>query len=130
MPNPNPLAGVVPQVTHRSDVDETTIVEQIEKIEGEIAADAYIKALVSAPQVVNRITELENCLQRLANALLAESDLERRPKLRAAAEQAGMLLKNRLEVGDLSQKMKQRIRGRLRRFLEEPEFRDDPPDQP
>lgn len=128
MPNPNPLAGIVPKVIHRSDVDETAVVEQIEKIEGEVGADAYIKALISAPEVVVRIAELENCLQRLANAVLAESDIDRRPKLRTAAEEAGAILKNRLEVGDLTQRIKHRVRGQLRRFLEGPkpaEFSDN-----
>lgn len=128
MPNPNPLAGIVPMVTRRSDADEATIVEQIEKIEGEVGADAYIKALISAPEVVERIAELEICLQRLANAVLAESDIDRRPKLRAAAEEAAVVLKSRLEVGDLTQRIKHRVRGRLHRFTEGPEpeaFSDD-----
>jgi hypothetical protein len=114
----NPLAGIVPKVEHRADVDENAIVEQIEKIEGEVGADAYIKALISAPEVEKRITELENCLQRLANAVLALDDIDRRPKLRATVEGAAILLKNRLEVGDLALRVKQNVRRRLRRFLE------------
>jgi len=96
----NPLAGIVPRVVHRADRDEVTIVQQIERIEGEVALDAYVKAQVSAPEVVKRITELENCLQRLANAVLASSDIDKHPELRAIAEDAKLVLKNRLEVDD------------------------------
>jgi hypothetical protein len=100
MPNPNPLAGVVPQVVHPVNDGETTISQYVEKIEGEVALDAYVKAQTSAPEIVKRINELENCLQRLANAALASSDIEKHPELRAAAEDAKLALKNRLEVDD------------------------------
>jgi hypothetical protein len=99
MPNPNPFAGVFPQVVHPVNDGEVTISEYVEKIEGEVALDAYVKAQVSAPEVVKRITELENCLQRLANAVsVASSDINSHPELRAAAEEAKLVLKNRLEV--------------------------------
>jgi hypothetical protein len=100
MPNPNPLAGVVPQVVHPVNDGETTITEPIGKIEGEVALDTYVKAQTSAPEVVKRITELENCLQRLASAVLTSSEVDRHPELRAAAEEAKLVLKNRLEVDD------------------------------
>jgi len=100
MPNQNPLAGVVPQLVHPVNDGETTISEYVEKIEGEVSLDAYVKAQTSAPEVVKRITELENCLQRLANAALASGDGDRHSELRAAAEEAKLLLKNRLEVDD------------------------------
>jgi len=100
MANPNPLAGVVPRVVHPVNDGETTISQYVEKIEGEVELDAYVRAQASAPEVVKRITELENCLQRLANAVLASSDLDRHPELRAAAEEAKLVLKNRLEVDD------------------------------
>jgi hypothetical protein len=100
MPNPNPLAGIVPQVVHPVNDGETSITEHIEKIEGEVALDTYVKAQTSAPEVVKRITELENCLQRLASAMLASSDGDRHPELRSAAEEAKLLLKNRLEIDD------------------------------
>jgi hypothetical protein len=100
MPNQNPLAGVVPQVIHPRIAGETTITEYIEKIEGEVALDSYVKAQTSAPEVVKRISELENCLQRLANAALASGNIAKHPDLRAAAEEAKLLLKNRLEVDD------------------------------
>jgi hypothetical protein len=100
MANPNALAGVVPQVVHPVNDGETTISEYVEKIEGEVALDTYVKAQTSAPEVVKRITELENCVWRLANAVLTLSDVERYPELRAAAEEAKLVLKNRLEVDE------------------------------
>src|SRR5260370_2340297 len=100
MPNPNPLAGVVPQVVHPVNDGETTISQYVEKIEGEVALDNYVKAQTSAPEVVKRITELENCLQRLASAVLSSSHLDRDPAMRSAAEEAKLVLKNRLEVDD------------------------------
>jgi len=100
MPNPNPLAGVVPQVVHPVNDGETTISEYVEKIEGEVALDTYVKAQTSAPEVLRRITELENCLQHLASAVLTSSEVDIHPELRAAAEEAKLVLKNRLEVDD------------------------------
>src|SRR5204862_423710 len=44
MPNPNPLAGVVPQVVHPVNDGETTVSQYVEKIEGEVALDTYVKA--------------------------------------------------------------------------------------
>ena len=102
----NPLAGIAPRVVHRDDVDETVIAQQIEKIEGEVALDAYVKAQTSAPEVVKRIIELENSLQRLANAVFALSDSEDHPELRAIAEEAKLVLKNRLEVDTTKHQIK------------------------
>jgi len=100
MPNPNPLAGLIPQVVHPVNDGETTITQYVEKIEGEVALDTYVKAQVSAPEVVKRITELESCLQRLASAILTSPDLPKHPEMRAVAEEAKLLLKNRLEVDE------------------------------
>jgi hypothetical protein len=100
MLNPNPLAGAVPQVVHPVNDGETTISEYVEKIEGEVALDTYVKAQTSAPEVLKRITELENCLQRLASAVMTSSEVDRHRELRAAAEQAKLVLKNRLEVDE------------------------------
>jgi hypothetical protein len=100
MPNQNPLAGVVPQVVHPVNDGETTITEHIEKVEGEVALDTYVKAQTSAPEVVKRITELENCLQRLASAAMPLIQEDKHSELRAAAEEAKLLLKNRLEVDE------------------------------
>jgi hypothetical protein len=100
MPNPNQLAGILPRVVHPVNDGETAITEYIEKIDGEVALDTYVKAQTSAPEVVKRITELENCLWRMADAVWSSSDLDRHPQLRAAAEEAKLVLKNRLEVDD------------------------------
>jgi Zn-dependent oligopeptidase len=98
MPNPTPLAGIVPRVVHPINDGETTITEYVEKIEGEVALDTYVKAQTSAPEVVKRITELENCLWRIAHAVLTSADVDEHPELRAAAEEAKLVLKNTLEV--------------------------------
>jgi hypothetical protein len=114
MANPNPLAGVVPQVVHPVNDGETTVTDYIEKIEGEVALDTYVKAQTSAPEVVKRITELENCLWRLADAALSSSDVDKHPELRAAAEQAKLVLKNQLEVDET----KHRFHSEFRRIKE------------
>jgi hypothetical protein len=114
MANPNPLAGVVPQVVHPKNDGETYIAEYIEKIEGEVALDAYVKAQTSAPEVVKRITELEDCLQHLANAVSAAFNLDKHPELRTAVEQAKLVLKNRLEVDE----SKHRFHSELGRITE------------
>jgi hypothetical protein len=109
MPNPSPLAGVVPQAVHPVNDGETTISQYVEKIEGEVALDAYVKAQTPAPEIVKRINELENCPQRLANAALASTDIDKHPDLRVAAEDAKLVLKNRQEVDD----SKHRFRSEL-----------------
>jgi hypothetical protein len=43
---------------------------------------------------------LENCLQRLASAAMTLIQDDRHSELRAAAEEAKLLLKNRLEVDE------------------------------
>lgn len=124
MANPNPLAGVVPQVVHPVNDGETFIAEYIERVEGEVALDTYVKAQTSAPEVVKRITELENSLQRLASAAMgllnhenqAGSREDALAELRAAAEQAKFILKNRLEIDE----SKHRFHTELGRAIEEP----------
>jgi hypothetical protein len=100
MPNDNPLAGIVPRVVHPVNDGETTITEYIEKIEGEVALDTYVKAQTSAPEVVKRITELENCLWRLASRVLTLSDVDKHQELRAVAEEAKVVRKNQLEIDE------------------------------
>lgn len=100
MSNHKPLAGVIPQSIHPVNDGETTVTEYIEKIEGEVALDTYVKAQASSPGVVKRVTELENCLQRLANAVSASGGSARYPELGAAVDEAKLLLKNRLEIDD------------------------------
>ena len=124
MANPNPLAGVVPQVVHPVNDGETFIAEYIEKIEGEVALDTYVKAQTSAPEVVKRITELENSLQRLASVAMKLLNDENRAasrenavaELRAAAEQAKFVLKERLEIDE----SKHRFHTELGRIIDEP----------
>jgi hypothetical protein len=100
MSNRNPLAGIAPGGGNPVNDAETIISQYVEKIEGEVALDAYVRAQISAPEVVKRITELEDCLQRVANAVLESSDIDKHRELRAVAEEAKLVLKNRLEVDD------------------------------
>lgn len=115
MSDSDPLKAVIPRIAHPRFDGETTITEHIEKIEGEVALDSYVKAQTSAPEVVKRINELENSLQRLANAVLASGEADRHPELRSAAEEAKLLLKNRLEVDDT----RHRFRSELGVFKDE-----------
>ncbi len=100
MANQNALAGVVPQVVHPVNDGETAVTQYVEKIEGEVALDSYVRAQTSAPEVVKRITELENSLQRLASAVMTSEVAVKVPGLRAAAEEAKLVLKNRLEIDE------------------------------
>jgi hypothetical protein len=112
MANQNEFAGVFPKVIHPKNDGETYIAEYIEKIEGEVALDSYVKAQTSAPEVAKRITELENCLQHLANAVSTEVNLDKHLELRTAVEEAKLVLKNRLEVDET----KHRFRSELGRI--------------
>jgi len=71
----------------------------LKNIEGEVELHAYVRAQTSPPAVVKRITELENCLWRLAVALNS-MNLDRPPELRAALEETAFVPKNRLEADD------------------------------
>jgi hypothetical protein len=98
MSNRDPLAGIIPRSTHPTNDGETTISEYVEKIEGEVELDAYVRAQMSAPEVVRRITELENCIWRLADVASTSINLDQHPELRTAIEEAKLMLKNRLEI--------------------------------
>ena len=107
MANQNEFAGVFPKLIHPRNDGETTISEYIEKVEGEVALDTYVRAQTSAPEVVKRITELETALQVLASAAMnalnndhKEECDENRFQLRAAVESAKLALKNRLEIDE------------------------------
>ncbi len=115
----NPLRGLMPKVVHRDDTDETAIVQLIEKLEGEVAFDAYVKALMSTPEVMARVTELENCLQRLANAVWASGLIDKSSELRAATEEAAIVLKNRHEVENVASRIRKRVASRLEPFQDE-----------
>ncbi|HTQ59221.1 MAG TPA: hypothetical protein VMI32_03295 [Candidatus Solibacter sp.] len=121
MANQNPLAGVVPQVVHPVNDQETTIPLYVEKIEGAVALDSYVRALTSAPEVAERITELENSLQRLASAVMTSPVAEKLPELRAAAEEAKLVLKNRLEIDE----SKHRFHTELGLIREDPPIIED-----
>jgi hypothetical protein len=99
MPNRDPLAGIIPRGVHPVNDGETNVTQYLEKIEGEVELDAYVRAQTSAPEVVKRITELEDCLWRLADAL-SSMNPDSHPELRAALLEATLVLKNRLEVDD------------------------------
>ena len=114
MPNRDPLAGIIPRGVHPVNDGETNVTQYLEKIEGEVELDAYVRAQTSAPEVVKRITELENCLWRLADAL-SSMHLDSHPELRAALEEATTVLKNRLEVDD----GKHRFHSELQVFKDE-----------
>lgn len=123
MANQNEFAGVFPKVIHPQNDGETTISQYIEKREGEVALDSYVRAQTSAPEVVKRITELETSLQVLANAamkVLNEDNREARERshstLRAAVEEAKLTLKNRLEIDET----KHRFHSELGSIIDDP----------
>jgi hypothetical protein len=108
MANQNEFAGVFPKVIHPVNDGETTVSQYIEKREGEVALDSYVRAQTSAPEVVKRITELETSLQGLASAAMnllnnnngKEQRESNHAELRVAVEEAKLVLKNRLEIDE------------------------------
>ena len=87
----------MPMNVHPDPKVDTTVAEQIvERIEGETTFDQIAKAQSSMPQVVKRITELENCMWALAE------ELTRLDPRNPQVERAKLLLKNRLEILDSS----------------------------
>jgi hypothetical protein len=126
----NPLRGIVPKAVHKDDADDTALVELMEKLQGEVPFDAYLKALMSTPEIAERITELENCLQRLANAVWASGLIDEDSALRAATEDAAVVLKNRLEVEDVASRIKRRVRAQLEPFQDDLRLIDPLPTKP
>lgn len=53
----------------RDDVDQAPVTQQVEAAPGEIELDAVVRAQSSAPQVVERLTTLEDCLWAAVDAL-------------------------------------------------------------
>jgi len=53
----------------RDDVDQAPIAQQVEAAPGEIELDAVVRAQSSAPQVIRRLTTLEDCLWAAVDAL-------------------------------------------------------------
>jgi hypothetical protein len=87
------VSNVIPiRPSSRADVDEAAVTQQVDQIPGELDVDRVIKAQLSAPQVVQRITELEDCLWALTQELLKFDPRS------AVAERAKLLLKNSLEI--------------------------------
>jgi hypothetical protein len=115
----NPLRGIVPKAVHKDDVDDTALVELVQKLQGEVPFDAYVKALMSTPEIAERITELENCPQRLVNAAWASGLIDKNSGLRAATEEAAIVLKNRLEVDDVVSGIRKRVDARLEPFQDD-----------
>ena len=64
---PMPMFPVAPPL--RDDVDQAPVAQQVEAAPGEIELDAVIRAQSSAPQVVKRLTTLEDCLWAAVDAL-------------------------------------------------------------
>ena len=97
----------IPMNVHPVPKADNTVAEQfIEQIDGETSFDQIAKAQSSMPQVVKRITELENCLWALAEQLTRLD--ARNPQI----ERAKLLLKNRLEILDSSKPLRQGQAGR------------------
>lgn len=64
---PMPMFPIAP--TPRDDVDKAPIALQVEAMPGEVDLDAVVRAQSSAPQVVKRLTTLEDCLWAAVDAL-------------------------------------------------------------
>ena len=64
---PMPMFPVAPPP--RDDVDQAPIVLEVEAAPGEVELDAIIRAQSSAPQVIQRLTTLEDCLWAAVEAL-------------------------------------------------------------
>lgn len=84
-------------VPPRDDAQEAEISIQAESVPGEVALDAVIRAQSTAPQIIKRITELENCLWALAEFLERGGSEEQR---QALLQRARETLKARLEIDD------------------------------
>ena len=94
---PMPMFPIAPPA--RDDVDQAPVAQQMEAVPGEIALDAVIRAQSSAPQVVRRLTTLEDCLWAAVDAL-GKLPAKAREALGAEdiIERAKLLLRGDLEV--------------------------------
>jgi hypothetical protein len=107
-----PLSQMPMQVHPVPKSDDTVAEQFIERIDGETTFDQVAKAQSSMPQVVKRITELENCVWALAEQLTRVDP--RNPQI----ERAKMLLKNRLEILDSSKPLQEGQQQRKKQALE------------
>jgi hypothetical protein len=98
----------MPMNVHPKPKSEDTVAEEfVERIDGETSFDKIAKAQASMPQVVQRLTELENCLWALAE------ELHRFDARNPQIERAKLLLKNRLEILDSSRPLQEGKRDEL-----------------
>lgn len=99
---PMPMFPIAPPP--RDDVDQAAIALQVEAIPREVELDAIIRAQSSAPQVIQRLTTLEDCLWAAVEAL-AKLPPQIREVLAADAiiDRAKFLLRGDLELPDRNQ---------------------------
>jgi hypothetical protein len=90
----------LPSVTHPKN-DGTAAVTEMDQRADLLEFDKVAIAQSSAPQVVARVTELENCMWALAEELIRFDP--RNPQI----ERAKLLLKNRLEIFESSEYIRQ-----------------------
>jgi len=64
---PMPMFPIAPPP--RDDVDQAPFAQQVEAAPGEIELDAAVRAQSSAPQVIKRLTTLEDCLWAAVDVL-------------------------------------------------------------
>jgi hypothetical protein len=85
----------------RDDVDRAPVAQEVEAAPGEIELDAVVRAQSSAPQVVERLTTLEDCLWAAVDAL-GKLPEKVREVLGADAiiDRAKFLLRGDLEIPD------------------------------
>jgi hypothetical protein len=96
-----PLSQMPMNVHPKPKGDNTVAEEFVERIDGETSFDQIAKAQASMPQVVQRLTELENCLWALAE------ELHRFDARNPQIERAKLLLKNKLEILDSSKPLQE-----------------------
>jgi hypothetical protein len=96
---PIPMFPVAPPT--RDDLDQAPITMQVEAAPGEVELDAVVRAQSSAPQVVKRLTTLEDCLWAAVN-VLGKLPPKARQNLGADAiiDRAKFLLRGDLELAD------------------------------
>jgi len=102
-----PLSQLPTNVHPDRKTDDTVAELFVEHIDGETSFDQIARAQASMPQIVERITELENCLWALAEELVRFDP--RNPQI----ERAKLLLKNRLEIFDSSEPLREGKKGEL-----------------
>jgi len=92
--------SIVPEVTHPVTEDHT-VIAQVDQRADELQFDRIAVAQSSMPQVLERVTELENCVWALATEL--EKFDHRNPQI----ERARLLLKTRLEIFETSEYLRE-----------------------